>query len=185
MNFFLFITISVIATVKCGKLVFTKRNFEVVQFEPASGFSCKDVIPTSKELSWLEKLRSPSYSTQDMVCKFHLGVQYNWSFDFPNNENIEKGFPNGGKFAIPGISDKHPEEFLFYPKPGFTCADWPESEELNWFSKFINPNYKTSDKICSIPIRPNVEESFHWPKGSSVYKMGRKTFRGKTYPSIF
>lgn len=173
------IVLATVTSVIGDKLVFPEYGYELLLFEPKSGFVCNDVVPGSEELSWFTKFKSPFYSVYDMVCRFHLIAECKWSFEFPNNDRIESSDLKLKPYMKPGTPDKRPEEFFFKPKSGFSCADWPGSEELNWLSKLMSRAHKVSDTVCRVFVHPICEESFYWPKGSLPEKTASRTFRSK------
>lgn len=73
-----------------------------------------------------------------------------------------------------------PENLIFKPKLGFTCKDWPGSEELSWFRKFFTHHrYSISDTVCRIHAQVRYQEVLHWPTGSENFSKIR--FKKKSY----
>lgn len=174
-----------ITTAISEKLVFPIYHKETLLFQPKSKFSCSDVIPDSEEVGWFTRLRSPVYRVRDTVCRMEIRVQINWSFDFPKNESAMNKLFRGdtGTLEKCDSSSTDLKELLFDPKPGFSCADWPQTRELSFSDK---PLPRMFDEICCFFVRPKCEELLiNWPpKRSTAKKIARFTLRGKTYRII-
>lgn len=138
------------------------------------GFSCNDVALGSEELSELSKFLSPNYGISDIVCLIKIGVQTHWKYEFPEAENIEK---NKLKKNMDRCDSSNLKEIQFVPKPGFTCDDWPDSEELSWYRKSVAQLF---EKICSIHVPTSCEELYTWPRKFTVEKVRNATLECKS-----
>lgn len=82
-------------------------------------------------------------------------------------------------------SSTHLKEVLFKPKPGFTCKDWPDSKELNWFEKTLGHSdiYESYDTVCRIKINVHYEVSFNLSRDSPKRDVEKASIGKEVYLS--